>query len=128
MADPPKNSKFFVPLTNAVASGSTVKAAAEALGCSLTVAYSMSCSQEFKQRTAEIRSEALSATVGILSDGATKAAQTLVRLLDDEDPKVQLAAATKLLTNLQPMTELHELRKSVEELREQLQPKLAKTA
>ena len=123
----PEQSKHFEALVLAVACGKTVKAAAEDAGCKLQVAYSLSRSDEFKQRLNEIRQEALSATVGILSESATKAANKLVELLDSEDEKIQLAAATKLLSTITPITELHDLRQQIAELREQLtnsQPRL----
>ncbi len=53
MQETPKSSRFFDPLAIAVASGSTIKAAAEAAGCSTPVAYSISRSPEFKNAVSE---------------------------------------------------------------------------
>lgn len=125
MQKTPKKSRFMDGIATAVASGSTIKSAAEANGCSLPVAYSLSRSPEFKKRVNDVRSEALQAAVGVLSEAATKAAATLANLLDDEDPKIQLAAATKLLSQITPLTELHDLRHEIQELREMITaPKL----
>ncbi len=119
MQETPKSSRFFDPLAIAVASGSTIKAAAEAAGCSTPVAYSISRSPEFKNAVSEIRTQAIQSAVGVLSAGATAAAACLVDLLSDDDPKVKLAAAVKLLEKLTPLTELHELRVDVQLLKEQ---------
>lgn len=127
MQETPKSSRFFDPLAIKVAAGSTIKAAAEAAGCSLPVAYSISRSTEFRNAVSEIRTAAIQEAVGVLSAGATAAAACLVELLQDEDPKVRLAAAVKLLEKLTPLTELHELRVDVQLLKEQaaIRPRIA---
>jgi len=128
MQKTPKKSRFMDGIATAVASGSTIKAAAEAAGCSLPVAYSLSRSPEFKKRVNDVRSEALQAAVGVLSEAATKAAAALANLLDDEDPKIRLAAATKLLSSITPLTELHDLRHEIQEIREMITSPALKVA
>jgi hypothetical protein len=56
-------------------------------------------------------------TVGILTQAATKAAQTLLELLGKEnEPPVRLNAAKAILVQLQPLTELGELRARIDAL------------
>jgi len=94
------------------------------------------------ERVAAIRSEITSSTVGILTQAATKAAQTLLELLGREndprkvevsidtskaqtllellgrenDPPVRLNAAKAVLLQLGPLTELGELRARIDAL------------
>jgi len=69
---------------------------------------------------ASIRTLAIQQAVDTLSIAANKAAASLVALLDDADPKVRLAAAAKVFTSITPLTELHELRADIAELKEQM--------
>jgi hypothetical protein len=124
MQKTPKRSRFMQPIALAVATGSTIKDAAETAGCSLPVAYSLSRSPEFKQEVSEIRRQALQQAVGTLSNASHVAAACLVELMRDEDPKVRLAAASKLLDKLTPLTELHDLRQEIQELRELMSQRL----
>ena len=124
MQKTPRRSRYMDSISMAVAGGSTIKSAAEAAGCSLPIAYSLSRSPEFKARVAEIRTLAIQQAVGTLSDAASKAATTLVELLTDDDPKIRLAASSKLLASITPLTELHDLRHDLQQLREQLSPRL----
>ena len=124
MQKTPKRSRFFDAIALQVACGHSIKAAAEDAGCSLPVAYAISRSPEFRSQVSEIRTQAIQTAVGVLSDGANKAARCLVELLKDEDPKIRLAASSKLLDRITPMTELHDLRQDIQELREQLKPQL----
>lgn len=124
MQKTPKKSRFFDPLVLAVASGTTITAAAESVGCSLGVAYSISRSPEFRTAVSEIRTQAIQTAVGVLSSAANAAAACLVQLMSDEDPKIRLAAATKLLTTITPLTELHDLRQDIADLKQQMAPRL----
>ena len=104
-----------------VAGGSTIKAAAKEIGMSEAAAYAITGSVEFKRRCSEIRSEAVSQAVAVLTSGATAAANALVRLLSSEDEKIVLAAAAKLLGGIGPLQELSELRERIEQLENQPQ-------
>ena len=120
----PKRSRFLEPLAIAVAGGSTIKAAAESVGCSPPIAYSLSRSPEFRSLVSTVRTQAIQQAVGTLSIAANKAAASLVALLDDPDPKIRLAAAARVFATIAPLTELHELRADIQELREQMSPRL----
>lgn len=114
MAD---NGKFFEPMALAVACGSTIKAAAEKCSCSERQAYRIAATETFKQRVYEIRSEVAAATVGLLTEGASKAAATVVALLDESQPaNVRTNAAKVIFAALGPMAELGELRKRLDDL------------
>ena len=104
-----------------VAGGQSIKAAAKEIGMSEAAAYAITGTVEFKRRCIEIRSEAVSQAVAILTSGATAAANALVKLLGSEDEKIILAAAAKLLGSLGPMQELSELRERIEQLENQPQ-------
>lgn len=120
----PNHSRFLEPIAIAVAGGDTIKSAAEAAGCSLPLAYSLSRSHEFRSMVSDLRTQAIQRAVGTLSTAANKAAQILIELLDDEDPKIRLAAVTRVFASITPLTELHELRQDLEDLKEQMSPGL----
>lgn len=99
----------------AVATGSSVKAAAEQTGCSARQGYRYSSQPEFRARVAELRSEITSNAVGTLTAGASEAAATLVTLLDaTSEPPIRLAAAKAILASVAPITELGELRQRLD--------------
>ncbi len=55
-------------------------------------------------------------TVGLLTNSAATAAATLTELMaPGVEPKVRLAAASKVLATLAPISELHELRREIQE-------------
>lgn len=112
-----KKSKFLEPLAVAVAGGQSIKSGAETVGCSIQTAYNLSASAEFRQKVASIRTEIASSAVGLLTDGATKAASTLVELLDEsKEPNVRLNASKAILGALAGITELGELRARIDAL------------
>lgn len=112
-----RNGKFFENLAMLVAGGESVINAAAKVGCSASHAYTISATSEFKQRVAEIRLEITTAAVGVLTNGATQAAATLVELLKaDNEPKDRLAAAKAILASLGPVSELVELRERLRTL------------
>lgn len=113
MAD---SSQFFELLAVRVAAGQKVRDAAPDVGCSETTAYRLNREPEFKQRVAQLRTEATAATVGKLSDAATKAVDKMVELLDTGDPSVQLQAAKAILANVLTMSEQLELRQRLDEI------------
>lgn len=106
-----ENGKFLELLAVAVASGSTIRSAAESCGCSERQGYRVSSSPEFKARVSEIRSEMTNAAVGELSAAASEAVATIRELLSAEnEPSVRLNAAKSILNALGPLSELSELR------------------
>lgn len=112
-----KKSKFFELLAVEVASGSTIKAAAEVVGCALTTAYHISSDSAFNPRVGAIRSEAITGAVGRLSKAASQAVDTLVSLMGVEnEPSVRMNAAKAILLQLGPLTELGELRQRIDKL------------
>lgn len=112
-----KKSKFFELLAVEVAGGASIKAAANVVHCSINTAYHISSDPAFNQRVAAIRSEITSSTVGILTQAATRAAQTLLELLGKEnEPPIRLNAAKAVLLQLGPLTELGELRQRIDKL------------
>ena len=115
-----KNSRFLPVLAASVAAGSSIRDAAKAAGCSESNAYTISRSQEFKSQVATIRNDAIATAVGVLSNAASKAAQTLVDMLSEEhEAKDRLAAARLILANLGPIAELGELRERITQIESQ---------
>ena len=109
-----KNSRFLPILAASVAAGSSIRDAAQAAGCSESNAYTISRTPDFREQVAAIRNEAIASAVGVLSQAASKAAQTLVDLLSDEhEAKDRLAAARLILANLGPVSEIGELRERI---------------
>ena len=120
-------SKFLEPIAVLVAGGSSIKTAAETVGCSLQTAYNLSATPEFKNQVAAIRNDAVAAAVGVLSQAASKAAQTLVDLLSSEhEAKDRLAAARLILANLGPIQELGELRERITKIESQAALRVAR--
>jgi len=109
-----KTSKYMQVLSGSVASGMSVKDASVIAGCTESTAYSISCSDEFRHEVNRLRTQAMEQAVGVLTNAATKAAQSLVKLLDSEDEKIVLAASSKLLGILPGMQELAELRARID--------------
>ena len=100
-----------------LASGSSIKAAAQTVGVSVRQGYRIASSDKMKAKVASIRSEVASSTVGVLTQAAAEAASTLRSLLDASNPPaVRLNAAKAILAALQPISELGELRKRIDAL------------
>lgn len=115
-----KPSKFFEPLSMAVASGNSIRAAATLCNCSEQTAYNLSATAEFKSRVSAIRSEIVSQAVGIITDAATQAAATLQELLGPaNEPSTRLNASKAILNALQPLSELGELRARIDKIERQ---------
>ena len=112
-----KQSKFLEPLAAQVASGNSIKQAAEIVGCSLQSAYNLSHTEHFRFRVSEIRSEITQQAIGKLTDAASLACDTLRELLDvSQRPSDRLGAAKTILANLGPLSELAELRARLDRL------------
>ena len=119
-------SKFFEPLAVLVAGGSSIKAAAGVVNCSEQTAYNLSATEPFRTRVSELRSQFTAEACGILTQGATRAAQTLVDLLSsDNEAKDRLTAARLILANLAPVQELGELRARLDRLEGQASLRIA---
>ena len=115
-----KKNRFLQILATSVAAGSSIRDAAKMAGCSESSAYALSGSDEFRAEVARIRGEAVNAAVGVLSRAATKAAETLVAMLgEDQEPKDRLTAARLILANLGPIAEHGELRDRIAKIESQ---------
>jgi hypothetical protein len=100
-----------------VAGGSTVKDAAESIGISKSHAHHLSRTPDFRAKVSELRTEAITAAVGRLSQAADLAVSTLVALLDkSNDAKDRLNASKAILAALVPLSEFGELRSRIEKL------------
>ena len=112
-----KTSRFFEPLAVAVASGHSIKAAADVAGCAVQTAYNLSSSPEFRRRVTEIRSEICARAVGRLADSAALAADTLAELCGASNPPaVRATAAKSILAALPGLSEYSELRQRIDSL------------
>ena len=112
--------RFTELLAMHVASGSTIRAAAELCGCSERQGYRISGTPEFKNRISELRSEMTNAAVGELSAAASEAVSCIRELLaSTNEPSVRLNAAKAILNALGPLSELGELRARLEALEQQ---------
>ncbi len=121
-----KKSKYLQILASSVASGLSIKDTSEIAGCTESTAYSLSCSDEFRIEVNRLRSEAVERAVSILSHKATKASNAMVKLLDSQDEKIVLAAATKLLSILPPLQNLAELHARVDRIESKASLMIAK--
>ena len=122
-----KKSKHLEILSSHVAMGKTIRAAAGLIGISEATAYSISSSDEFRQAVARLRSEAVYAAVGALSDAASQAVATLQELLKPEhEPSVRLNAAKAILASLGPISEANELRARIDSIEGQASLRVAR--
>ena len=105
-----QNDTLSERLALAIASGSSVTAAAEAVGCSRRHAFRLLRDEDTRRRVAELRYAISDQAVGRLSAAATAAVDKLVGLLDSDDESTQLAAAKSILGLLPRVAEHVELR------------------
>ena len=111
------NSGRFESLALLLASGSSIKAASQSVGVSVRQGYRIAASSKMRSRIGELRSQITNEAVGRLTQGATKAADTLIELLGEaNEPSTRLNAAKAILAALQPISELGELRKRIDAL------------
>ena len=80
----------------ALATGLSVKAAAEATGMAERTAYRRWAQPEVRREVAALRAVVLQEAIGRITAGTTRAAQVVLELLESEDEKVRLAAASRL--------------------------------
>ena len=112
-----------------VATGQTVRDAADALDIAESTAYHLSCTPAFKSRVNEIRSAVALAAVSKLASAAALAVNTLIGLLaESQEPNTRLNAAKAILANLAPMADHFEMRQRISELEAQAQQETSKAA
>lgn len=120
-----RKSRFLESLAFQVASGQSIKASADIIGCSIQTAYNVSATFEFRQRVHAIRSEVAAATVGKLTQAASEAAATLIELLDvSQEPSIRLQASKAILAAVGPISELGELRARLDAIELNNQPRM----
>lgn len=76
---------------------------------------------EFAEMLSQYRRKALDATMTDLTSYAQKAVTTLGELLDDENPKIRLAASDKILQYAQDYSLQADLLKDIEEIKQSQQ-------
>jgi hypothetical protein len=84
-------------LALAVASGQTLRAAAEAAGIGERTATRRWADPDFRRRVAELRADMVSRSLGRMADGMAEAADVLRQLLAAESESVRLGAARSLM-------------------------------
>ncbi len=110
-------SKYLETLAASVATGTQIKDAAAVAGCSVSHAYHLSATDEFKTLVSELRTAAINAAVSGLTAAASQAVAVLVALMaETQDPPVRLNAAKAILANVIPISELAELRSRLDAL------------
>lgn len=97
MADNGHRKKGDAALLLALASGQTVRDAAQAAGIGERTATRRVADPFFRRRVAELRAEMIGRALGQLADGMTEAAGTLRKLLAADGESVRLGAARSIL-------------------------------
>lgn len=95
----------------ALAAGASVSEAAEQTGMGERTVYRRLADAEFRRAVSEARGRLFDAALGKLAGIATKAADTLERLMESDKPSVALGAAKAALElgpRLRELTELEE--------------------
>ena len=112
-----EKSKYFDALARLVASGESIKAAAESVGCANSTAYRMAAKDDFKQEVGRLRSELVASAMGKLSTACSDAVEVIIDLAQNaEDERVKLRAAVAILDRFAKLSEHHELRERIEAL------------
>jgi hypothetical protein len=107
----------FESMALALATGSSIKAASQSVGISVRQGYRIASSDKMRSRIGELRSQITNEAVGLITTAATKAAATLVSLLDEaNEPSTRLNASKTILNALAPISELAELRARIDQL------------
>ncbi len=109
----------------ALASGQTVRDAAQAADISERTAHRRLEDAAFRRRVADVRADMVARSVGMLADASSEAVATLKGLLRAESESVKLGAArsvleigTKLRESVELTAEVAELKRIVEEFQE----------
>jgi hypothetical protein len=103
-------------LIAALATGSTVAAAAQQAGLGESTVYRRMQDPAFKARVVAIRGQLTSEAVGILTSAMTAAATKLRALLDNPNARIQLNSAKNIIELVFKAGDLAELRQKLEEL------------
>ena len=100
-----------------VASGESIRAAAESVGCANSTAYRIAAREDFKQEVARLRSEFVASATGKLSTACSDAVEVIIDLAKNaDDERVKLRAAVAVLDRFVKMSEHNELRERIEAL------------
>ena len=103
----------------ALAAGATVREAAEQAGVGERTAHRRLADADFRRAVSEARGRMFDAARGRLAGLASKAAETLQRLMESDKPTVALAAA-KAVSELGPrLRESTELKERINRLEDQ---------
>ncbi len=120
------NGRFFGSLAELVATGSSVKSAAEQIGCSERHAYRIAARPDFRRQVSTIRSAAVNTAVGSLSLATLEAVSTLRDLMgENSEPNIRLNAAKAVLIAIGPLTELGDIRQRLDAVEQQTVLKIA---
>ncbi len=103
-------------LALALATGHTLRAAAEATGIGERTATRRAADPAFRRRVGELRSEMVTRALGKMADGMGDAAGKLRELLTAESESVRLGAARALLELGTKLRESVELADKIDEL------------
>jgi hypothetical protein len=105
-----------VALLLAIASGQTVRDAAQQAGVSERTAARRMADADFRRQINELRADMVDRTLGKLADSMTSAADKLRELLDADAEQVRLGAARTLLEVGTKLRETVELERRISEL------------
>jgi Homeodomain-like domain len=114
--------KFLV--ARALASGNSIAQAAEQFGVSRRTVERHLARPEFRRRVMRYRGELIGNALGRMADNITRAADTVARLLDSNDPAVALRAARALLSLGLRLRDSVEIADRVQELEDELDRRL----
>jgi HEAT repeat protein len=103
-----------------LASGCSIKGAAEKAEAGERTVHTWLEDPTFRDRVTALRAAIVERAVGCLASASTKAAVTLAKLLDDEDPSIRLRAATAILTSMSKLRDHTEMEARMVELEQQL--------
>ena len=111
--------KRSLPAT-ALYSGASVTQAAEQFGVSRKTVQRCMARPAFRRRVVQPRGELMANALGRMADNMTRAADTVNRLLDPDDPTVVLRAARALLSLGMRLRDSVEIADRVQELKDEL--------
>lgn len=113
-----RNQSLLESLALAYASGTTIKAWADANQISPNTCYHWTKDAEFKRLVAEYRSQMIQACLGQLIKGSSTAAAQIVTLVEKaENESTRLAACRTVLEHLVGLTQFANLQEQIEALK-----------
>jgi Homeodomain-like domain len=104
----------------ALASGKSIAQAAEQFGVSRRTVERHLARPEFRRRVVRLRGELIGNALGRMAENMTRAADTVNRLLDSDDPAVALRAARALLSLGLRLRDSVELTDRIQELEDEV--------